>query len=320
MYGVYTEFSGIQYRRCCNECLRRKVRCDGQRPCSNCQRRRHVCQYSLIRRKPPTPSYRSLTKSKPPPSTSSATTSTASSTATAIASVPKSNALVVTNVSQALVPQNAGDTAPLHPLPHSTTTTVSHYPDSSHQDLDPLVSRLTAVVRQCEQLLTQQATSQPSQARLWEYFYHVSPMTWLSGPDAVLTGLPDNDFLDPALFGNDDHLDINQVWAVAGHLAPAMDSSSLALMGSEATGDELLGSHSGAPQTVSHPFLQASRSADFNHHHPSGSQLESPLVQPPGTSPAPLPVPEDVGGMAAASTANSIVSEPMTEDLYLYHP
>ncbi|KAJ1974086.1 hypothetical protein H4R35_003780 [Dimargaris xerosporica] len=326
MYGVYTEFSGIQYRRCCNECLRRKVRCDGQRPCSNCQRRRHVCQYSLIRRKPPTPSYRSLTKPKASPSTSSAaatptvTTPTASSTTPAVANAAKSDAQVTASVSQALVPHSIGATAPVHPPVHSTATAVDH-PSSSHQGLDPLVSRLTAIVRQCEQLLIQKATPQSFQARMWEHFHHISPLTWLSGPDAVLTGLPDSDFLDPALFGNDDHLDINQVWAVAGRVDPAMDSLPLSLTGSEAMDDELPRLHSSTQQTISHPFLQASRPADVNHpRHPVRSQLASPLAQPPGTSHLPLSVPDEVGGMAAVDPANAIVSEPMTEDLYLYHP
>ncbi|RKP38131.1 hypothetical protein BJ085DRAFT_41049 [Dimargaris cristalligena] len=196
MYGVYTEFSGIQFRRCCNECLRRKVRCDGQRPCSNCERRRHPCQYSLIRRKPPTPSYRSLTKNR------------------------------------------TKTTAPASPEPApaptliATTPLLENPPPASRPEsmaaaatLDPLVQRLFAIVEQCENLAVRGGidAAPPSPATL-TLPPHLPPMPgpvhWLSGPDSILTGIPDNDTQDFFILFRQGHLDVNQVWTATVTVHP----------------------------------------------------------------------------------------------------
>ncbi|KAJ1915167.1 hypothetical protein IWQ60_008536 [Tieghemiomyces parasiticus] len=214
MYGVYTEYSSIQFRRCCNECLRRKVRCDGQRPCTNCQRRHHDCQYSLIRRKPPTPSYRTTApRPAPPPVSAPAAVPTVRLSppppARARASPP--SPILSTPSSTSSLPTPSSPI--VHPAAEPTSLSVS-LASSVIGQLPSVLQRLSAIMDQCEQIVACQAAYVPP-----------SPLHWLSGPDAILTGIPDDDAFVHCPSG---FLDVNQVWTMTASTAsdPDPDPSS----------------------------------------------------------------------------------------------
>ncbi|KAJ1960881.1 hypothetical protein IWQ62_004061 [Dispira parvispora] len=279
MYGVFTEFSGIQFRRCCNECLRRKVRCDGKRPCSNCQRRQHFCEYSLIRRKPPTPSYRSLNKKRD--------TSTSKPTSDSTA---KPNNHVATPISQ---PPTAGASS------HGTTeSAVTQGQTLTTAELSHVTDRLMRIVQACETLVTTHAPPlttghgplpsieerehpnglQPPFQTLFE----THPSSWLAGPEAILTGMPDKDTHDHFLQYKGIRFDVNHVWTIP------MDSENHDALTSA---------------TSTHPLIQT--------RHPP---LIGTPTAPSGSTRSP------VTASTSSDGAPILMAEPATKAYYLYHP
>ncbi|KAJ1645527.1 hypothetical protein IWQ61_010307, partial [Dispira simplex] len=283
MYGVFTEFSGIQFRRCCNECLRRKVRCDGKRPCSNCQRRQHFCEYSLIRRKPPTPSYRSLGKKCD--TTTSKPTSNPSDKSNINASIP------ITQPSTSGASSHVGADSVVTQGRTPTTAELNH-----------VTQRLMGIVQACETLVaysTSLATGygpphtieggehpnvlQPSFPRQFE----THPLSWLAGPEAILTGIPDKDTHDHFLQYKEIRLDVNQVWTIPLDYADQ---------------DTLI------PATSIHTLFQNQSSPGGTGTPAAPSEsIHSPMTAATFSTPLSNGVP-------------TLVAEPATMDYYLYHP